>query len=232
VYGQSKAVCEWMVEAHGRHANTHTRFVAVRFGNVLNSSASVIPIFRDQISRGGPLTVTHPEMTRYFMTISEAVALVVQAGAFGDRGDLFVLDMGEPVKILELAKEMIRLSGKKLGEDIGIVITGARPGEQLHEQLLGRREEFDPTPHPAIRRARRPPLDPAWLLDQLGELETIAQSGHNCEALEKLRTIVTASGRLDADVVSSTVPLDDTDLTRRTPLPDQNRSIMSLLSSS
>src|SRR5207237_4644405 len=110
--GQSKALCEWIVEAYGHRADTATRFVAVRFGNVLNSSGSVIPIFRKQIERGGPVRVTHPEMTRYFMTIPEAVSLIVQAGAIGGRGQVFVLDMGEPVKIVDLAREMIRLSGK------------------------------------------------------------------------------------------------------------------------
>src|SRR5207237_10753125 len=106
--GQSKALCEWIVEAYGRRADVATRFVAVRFGNVLNSSGSVIPIFRRQIERGGPVRVPHPEMTRYFMTIPEAVSLVVQAGAIGGRGQVFVLDMGEPVKIVDLARDMIR----------------------------------------------------------------------------------------------------------------------------
>ena len=111
VMGQSKALCEWVVETHGRRTDVPTRFVAVRFGNVLGSSGRVVPIFRRQIERGGPLTVTHPEMTRYFMTIPEAASLVVQAGAIGGRGEVYVLDMGEPVKIVELAENMIRLSG-------------------------------------------------------------------------------------------------------------------------
>ena len=113
VMGQSKALCEWIVESFGHRRDVSTRFVAVRFGNVLDSSGSVIPIFRKQIERGGPVTVTHPEMTRYFMTIPEAVSLVVQAGAIGGRGQVFVLDMGEPVRIVELAQNMIRLSGKE-----------------------------------------------------------------------------------------------------------------------
>ncbi len=112
VMGQSKALCEWVVESFGHRRDVATRFVAVRFGNVLNSSGSVIPIFRKQIERGGPVTVTHPEMTRYFMTIPEAVSLVVQAGAIGGRGQVFVLDMGEPVRIVDLAQNMLRLSGK------------------------------------------------------------------------------------------------------------------------
>src|SRR4029450_13225976 len=113
VMGQSKALCEWIVEAYGHRADVSTRFVAVRFGNVLNSSGSVIPIFQRQLERGGPLTVTHPEMTRYFMTIPEAVSLIVQAGAIGGRGQVFVLDMGEPVKIVDLAQEISRPSGEE-----------------------------------------------------------------------------------------------------------------------
>ena len=115
VMGQTKAVCEWIVESFALHPEVETRFVAVRFGNVLGSSGSVIPIFRRQIERGGPVTVTNPEMTRFFMTIPEASSLVVQAGAMGGRGQVYVLDMGEPVKILDLAKQMIRLSGRQRG---------------------------------------------------------------------------------------------------------------------
>ena len=115
VMGQSKALCEWIVETWGHRVDVPTRFVAVRFGNVLGSSGSVIPIFRRQIARGGPVTVTHPEMTRFFMTIPEAVQLVVQAGAIAERGQVYVLDMGEPVRIMDLAENMIRLSGKEPG---------------------------------------------------------------------------------------------------------------------
>jgi FlaA1/EpsC-like NDP-sugar epimerase len=138
VMGQSKALGEWIIESLGRRRDVATRFVAVRFGNVLNSSGSVIPTFRRQIERGGPVTVTHADMTRYFMTIPEAVSLVVQAGAIGGRGQVFVLDMGEPVKIMDLACNMIRLSGHQPRlpgqpatgpRDIAINIVGARPGE-------------------------------------------------------------------------------------------------------
>ncbi|TMM26487.1 MAG: polysaccharide biosynthesis protein [Actinobacteria bacterium] len=122
VMGQSKALCEWIVEAYGARDDVATRFVAVRFGNVLGSSGSVIPIFRRQIAKGGPVTVTHPEMTRYFMTIPEAASLVIQAGAIGGRGDVFVLDMGEPVRIIELAQQMIRLSGMEPERDIDVAI--------------------------------------------------------------------------------------------------------------
>jgi len=112
VMGQSKALCEWIVEAYGAREDVSTRFVAVRFGNVLGSSGSVIPIFRRQIEKGGPVTVTHREMTRFFMTIPEAASLVIQSGSIGGEGHVFVLDMGDPVKIVELAEQMIRLSGK------------------------------------------------------------------------------------------------------------------------
>jgi FlaA1/EpsC-like NDP-sugar epimerase len=138
-------------------------------------------------------------MTRFFMTIPEAVALIVQAGAFGDRGHLFVLDMGEPVKILDLAKEMIRLSGKKLDADIPIQITGARPGEKVHEELWGYGERIEPTSHPAILRASRPALDYAWLLDELAALEALAAAEDRPAVLAKLRSIVAESGRMNGE---------------------------------
>ena len=153
VYGQCKVLCEWIVEAYGARGDIPTRFVAVRFGNVLGSSGSVISIFRRQIERGGPVTVTHPEMTRYFMTTPEAVALVVQSGGIGGRGDLFVLDMGEPVRIVDLAQNMIRLSGKEPGRDISIDFIGARPGEKMHEELWGDGETA--STRPTTRRSSR-----------------------------------------------------------------------------
>ena len=166
--GQSKALCEWIVEAYGHRKDISTRFVAVRFGNVLNSSGSVIPIFRRQIEKGGPVTVTHPEMTRYFMTIPEAVSLVVQAGAIGGRGQVYVLDMGEPVKILDLARNMIRLSGKEPETDIAIAFVGVRPGEKLHEELWTDGETVGATSHPKILRAARPLRStPTWLEEEL-----------------------------------------------------------------
>jgi FlaA1/EpsC-like NDP-sugar epimerase len=199
VMGQSKAICEWIVESLGHRRDIETRFVAVRFGNVLNSSGSVIPTFRRQIERGGPVTVTHPEMTRYFMTIPEAVSLVVQAGAIGGRGQVFVLDMGEPVKIVELASNMIRLSGKEprlpgdalLGpSDVSIKYVGSRPGEKLHEELWGDNEAVGETTHPKIMRLSRPPIDPAWLAQQLVELERLADDGDTLEVVAKLGSIV------------------------------------------
>jgi FlaA1/EpsC-like NDP-sugar epimerase len=148
----------------GENSRTTTRFVAVRFGNVLGSSGSVVPIFRKQIEAGGPVTVTHPEMKRYFMTIAEASQLVMQAGAIGQGGEIFILDMGEPIQILELAEEMICRYGLKPGDDIAIEFTGIRPGEKLYEELACADEQTRPTSHPKIRvwqlpRATRQQVD-------------------------------------------------------------------------
>jgi FlaA1/EpsC-like NDP-sugar epimerase len=192
IMGQSKLLCEWIVHAYGSRHDVSTRFVAVRFGNVLNSSGSVIPIFRRQIARGGPVTVTHPEMTRFFMTIPEAVSLVVQAAALGERGQVFVLEMGEPVKILDLARKMIRLSGKEPERDIAIEFVGARAGEKLHEELWTDDETVTPTAHPKILAVSRPEVDPAWLEAELDELEHLVGAGETLEVVGRLRTIVRA----------------------------------------
>ncbi|MGH2935884.1 MAG: UDP-N-acetylglucosamine 4,6-dehydratase family protein, partial [Gaiellaceae bacterium] len=199
VMGQSKALCEWIVESLGHRRDVETRFVAVRFGNVLNSSGSVIPTFRRQIERGGPVTVTHPDMTRFFMTIPEAVSLVVQAGAIGGRGQIFVLDMGEPVKIVDLATNMVRLSGHEPrlpGEDatgpqdVRIVFVGSRPGEKIHEELWSEAEAVGETEHPKIKRLSRPPIDAGWLAAQLRGLEELADEGDTLEVVAKLGAIV------------------------------------------
>ena len=198
IMGQSKALCEWIVETWGHRADVPTRFVAVRFGNVLGSSGSVIPIFRRQIAKGGPVTVTHPEMTRFFMTIPEAVQLVVQAGAIAERGQVYVLDMGEPVRIMDLAENMIRLSGKEPGVDIAIDVIGPAPGEKLHEVLVGDGEVVTPSPHPKIERISRPPVEATWLDEELGLLARLVDEGDTLELVGELTRIVReprASGR-------------------------------------
>jgi FlaA1/EpsC-like NDP-sugar epimerase len=151
VMGATKRLSELVCQSLQRPGGT--RFVVVRFGNVLGSTGSVIPKFREQIARGGPLTVTHPEVTRYFMSIPEAAQLVLQAGLMGNGGEIFVLEMGEPIRIAELARDMIRLSGFS-EEDIKIRFTGLRPGEKLHEELLSDGESTLPTPHPKLRIAK------------------------------------------------------------------------------
>ena len=148
VMGCTKRVAEMYVQ--GLSARSDTEFITVRFGNVLGSSGSVVPIFKDQIARGGPVTVTDAEMTRYFMTISEAAQLVLQAGAMGNGGEIYVLHMGEPVKIVDLARDMITLSGLRPGIDIEIEFSGVRPGEKLFEELLSKGEHVGDTAHPKI----------------------------------------------------------------------------------
>ena len=203
--GQSKAICEWIVEAYGQRRDITTRFVAVRFGNVLGSSGSVIPIFRRQIERGGPVTVTHPEMSRYFMTIPEAVSLIVQAGAIGGRGHVYVLEMGEPVKILDLARNMIRLSGKEPETEVPIVFIGARPGEKLHEELWSEGETVGPTGHPKILRAARAPIDVDWLEGELAELERMVQRGETLDVVSKLAAMMREPRRVGAAVLEDTL---------------------------
>jgi FlaA1/EpsC-like NDP-sugar epimerase len=210
VMGQSKALCEWIVEAHGATPDTATRFVAVRFGNVLGSSGSVIPTFRRQIERGGPVTVTHPEMTRFFMTIPEAVSLVVQAGAIGGRGETFVLDMGEAVRIVDLARNMILISGKEPERDIAIDFVGVRPGEKLHEELWSAGETVSATPHPKIMLVTRPAIDAAWLEDELAELTRLVGDGETLELVARLSAMMKEPRRVEVDaserVSGRTVP--------------------------
>jgi FlaA1/EpsC-like NDP-sugar epimerase len=172
VMGASKALCEWVIEAAAQE-QSDTRFIAVRFGNVLASSGSVIPIFREQIAAGGPITVTDARMTRYFMTIKEASQLVIEAGGVGESGEIFVLDMGEPVSIMKLADDMRRLSGK----DVAIEVIGIRPGEKLHEELFERDELVERTQHEKLQVARRGPIDALWLSERLAVLEARVLAG-------------------------------------------------------
>jgi FlaA1/EpsC-like NDP-sugar epimerase len=195
VMGASKAMAEWIVEA-AAHRHPGTRFASVRFGNVLASSGSVVPIFRGQIERGGPVTVTHPEMTRYFMTIPEAVQLVIRAGDIGaGKGEVFVLDMGEPVRIVDLAHNMIRLAGYEPEADIAIEVTQPRPGEKLHEELFGAGEDCRPTAAKRINRAvRMRPLDPDWVESTLNSLEHLVMAGDEANLAERVVELIAAPG--------------------------------------
>ena len=187
VMGATKRMGEMVVQYYAR--NSKTIFSAVRFGNVLASSGSVIPVFKRQIAAGGPVTVTHPDIERYFMTIPEAARLVIQAGGLAEGGEIFILDMGEPVKIVELAKSLIQLSGKTLGEDIEIVFTGLREGEKMYEELLMDEESTQPTSHKSIMISKGVEISYDEVAKKLSELEA-AISGTDEEAIAVLESAV------------------------------------------
>ena len=159
VMGASKRAAELFVQALQKTENNSTKFITTRFGNVLGSNGSVIPHFKKQIEQGGPVTITHPKITRYFMTIPEACDLVLQAGTMGKGGEIFVFDMGEPVKIVDLAERMIKLSGLEPEVDINIIFTGLRPGEKLYEELLSDDATTMPTHHEKILISKDPTID-------------------------------------------------------------------------
>ena len=186
IMGASKRVCEMIIQTFNKHYETE--FVAVRFGNVLGSNGSVIPIFKKQIAEGGPVTVTHPDIIRYFMTISEAVSLVLQAGAYAKGGEIFVLDMGKPVKILDLAKNLIRLSGFRPDEDMKIEYTGLRPGEKLYEELLLEEEGMKATANKLIYIGKPIELDDEKFFLQLKALKEASknESGNIREMIKEI----------------------------------------------
>lgn len=188
VMGASKRIAEMVCQSLARESTT--RFITVRFGNVLDSAGSVVPLFREQIQRGGPVTVTHPEVTRYFMTIPEACQLILQAAVLGDGGEIFALDMGEPVRIAYLAEQMIRLAGKQPERDIAIVFTGLRPGEKLFEELFHPLENYQPTAHAKIMLAQPRELSGASLEQALHEARQAVQRYDQAALEVMLRQLV------------------------------------------
>jgi len=195
VMGATKRAAEIYVQSlnlflEKNHKNNYTKFITTRFGNVLGSSGSVIPLFKNQILKGGPVTVTHPEITRYFMTIPEACQLVLEAGAMGKGGEIFVFDMGQPLKILDLAKKMIQLSGKKVNEEVKIVFTGLREGEKLFEELLNDSETVKITHHPKILIAKVHPSNFSKIEGQISMFYKLIENNSEIDIVTHLKSIV------------------------------------------
>ena len=189
VMGATKRCCEEIVQMMAQ-SGSKTEFAAVRFGNVLGSNGSVIPLFKEQIKNGGPVTVTHPDIIRYFMTIPEAVSLVLQAGTFGKGGEIFILNMGEPVKILTLAENLITMMGYTPYKDIEIKFTGLRPGEKLFEELLMKEEGLQKTPNEKIFIGKQVKIDKPWLTEQLEKMRAICATNDKEAVVEQLKVLV------------------------------------------
>ncbi len=221
VMGATKRVAELVIQDLNKHFKT--RFVAVRFGNVIGSNGSVIPTFREQIKKGGPVTVTHPEMKRFFMTIPEATQLVLQAGAIGRGGEIFILDMGEPVRILDLARETIKLSGLKPDVDIKIVFTGMRPGEKMVEELETDKEKLSKTIHPKIFVGEIAPYPSAEIRAIISEIRVLCLSENNVHIRRFLSdTLPEANFEdvfSDSRIVIEKVPLAATTVTNTNIVP-------------
>jgi len=195
VMGASKRAAEMYVQAlndylEKNHKKQHTKFITTRFGNVLGSNGSVIPLFKKQIMNGGPITVTHPEITRYFMTIPEACQLVLEAGIMGEGGEIYIFDMGKPVKILDLAKKMVQLSGKKIDEEIKVVFTGLRDGEKLFEELLNDFETVKITHNPKIKIAQVLPSSYHKIEGQIEIFMQLVHKNSENELVGHLKSIV------------------------------------------
>jgi FlaA1/EpsC-like NDP-sugar epimerase len=188
VMGATKRICEMIIQYYNEISATE--FVAVRFGNVLGSNGSVIPLFKKQIAEGGPVTVTHPDIIRYFMTIPEAVSLVIQAGAYAKGGEIFILDMGEPVKIDDLAKNLIRLSGYTLGVDMEIKYTGLRPGEKLYEELLMDEEGLQDTANKLIHIGKPIEFDKEGFEEKLEKIKEVAYSESQADVRKYIKELV------------------------------------------
>jgi FlaA1/EpsC-like NDP-sugar epimerase len=226
VMGATKRLAEMLLQDLVARNHTSTRFMAVRFGNVLGSSGSVVPLFKDQIAAGGPVTVTHPKMTRYFMTIPEAVGLVLQSTVLGQGGEIFVLDMGKPVRILDLARQMIELCGFEPGKDIRIEFTGMRPGEKLFEEISYSLESVNPTAHAKIMLLRGAPPDSELLKENLESLEH-ALAAANPEQLKRLLKVAVPEYQASVPVEkrSPPSPISPThDLSRR-PQPTEPEQV-------